>query len=350
MEIRKILVIRFRRVGDAVLGTVICSSVKKTFPDAQVDYVLNENIAPLFYHHPDIDNIITFSEEENQHSLRYIKRVWQVMRANKYDVIIDTRSTVRTLLFALFSLSTPFRIGLKKKYNFLLHNYRIDPHSDNTEDMILQNLLLLKPFEKVATVRYVSDFKLYVTEKEREDYRRYMAQQGIDFSLPVILVTVTARLVYKVWDKERMKDILNRIIKKYNAQIIFNFAGAEETVAKSIHKEMDFDSHVFTNVVAGTLRELSSLAVNCDFFFGNEGGPRHLSQALGVPAYAIYPPGVSKAIWLPVATDKYQGISPDDYADKEAQQKMNYTERFNLITVEDVWSSLDKMLRHYLKA
>ena len=59
-EINKIIVLRFRRVGDAVISTVLCSSLKKTFPKARIDYVLNENIAPLFENHPDIDKIIRF--------------------------------------------------------------------------------------------------------------------------------------------------------------------------------------------------------------------------------------------------------------------------------------------------
>lgn len=64
MIVKHILVIRFRRVGDAVLSTVICSSLKKTFPEARVDYVLNENIACLYEDHPDIDRTITFNDHE----------------------------------------------------------------------------------------------------------------------------------------------------------------------------------------------------------------------------------------------------------------------------------------------
>ena len=63
-QIDKILVIRFRRVGDAVLSSVLCSSLKQSFPQATIDYVLNEGIAPLFEKHPDIDHIIPFKESE----------------------------------------------------------------------------------------------------------------------------------------------------------------------------------------------------------------------------------------------------------------------------------------------
>lgn len=349
MKIKKILVIRFRRVGDSVLSVAICSSLRKSFPDAQIDYVLNENMASLYENHPDVDRVITFSNEENGHFRKYIARVWQVVRENKYDVIIDTRSTIRTLFFSLFSLSTPYRIGTRKKYNAFLHNYRIDNHKDDTTDMVQHNLMLLKPLEKEGIVRYCPHFRLYVSDQEKAVYKAYMEKEGIDFSRPVVLATVTARLAHKVWDKERMKEVLRRMIEHYHTQIIFNFAGNEEEFAVNIHREMGSDKNIFTNIKANSLRDLCALTMNCDFFFGNEGGPRHIAQALGVPSYAIFPPGILKAVWLPLEGDRYLGISPDDLCPAEEQSQMDYLQRFNLITVDKLWPELQKSLDKYLK-
>ena len=48
--IRKVLVVRFRRVGDAVVSSVICNTLRLNFPDAEIHYVLNEAIAPLCHY------------------------------------------------------------------------------------------------------------------------------------------------------------------------------------------------------------------------------------------------------------------------------------------------------------
>jgi heptosyltransferase-2 len=97
--------------------------LRKTFPEATIDYVLNEEIAPLFEHHPDIDRLITFKKEEMRDRSIYLKKVHQIMRDGQYDLIVDTRATVKTLWFSLFSLSTPYRIGKRKWYNLFFHNY-----------------------------------------------------------------------------------------------------------------------------------------------------------------------------------------------------------------------------------
>ena len=64
--IKRILIIRFRQIGDSILAIALCSTLKKSFPDAEIHFVLNKNIAPLYEGHPDIDKVITFDKNENK--------------------------------------------------------------------------------------------------------------------------------------------------------------------------------------------------------------------------------------------------------------------------------------------
>ena len=346
--IRKIIVLRFRRVGDAVLSSALCSSLRKTFPDARIDYVLNAEIAPLFENHPDIDRIISFEKEEMKDWKVYLKKVRQIMRTGKYDLIVDTRATVKTLWFSLFSLSSPYRIGKKKSYNRFIHNYRPDTQID--DDEIGCTLRLLSPLEKDFKVQYDRNFRVYVTPEEKESFHRIMHSEGIDFSKPVMICTVTARLTYKVWKMEYMKQLLQRIIDHYDVQLIFNYGGEEEeNAAIRLQQEMNNPPCIFTNIKAGSLRELAALIANSNFFFGNEGGPRHISQALNIPSFAIYPPGVGKKKWLPNACDRFQGIEPEDVSDKAKDEKLSYQEKFEFISVDEVWNRLQPMINQWLK-
>lgn len=60
----KILVVRFRQMDDAILTTVVLNSLKKSFPDCSIDFVLNDKICPLFEGHPSINRLIPFTDEE----------------------------------------------------------------------------------------------------------------------------------------------------------------------------------------------------------------------------------------------------------------------------------------------
>ncbi len=348
-KIKRVLVIRFRRVGDAVISTVICSTLKRTFPDAQIDYVLNEGIAPLFEHHPDINRLITFCENDMSGFGRYVKKVRNIVRDGNYDIIVDTRATVKTLWFSLFSLSTPYRLGRKKGYNCLLHNLRSDDHFENTDDEVIRTLRLLKPLEKYYPLKYVHDFKLYVTNEEKSAYHQYMINQGVSFDKPVIVCAVTTRVESKCWKKEYMQSILQKMIDQYDAQLIFNYAGDEKEYAENLFHQMNDHPNIFIHVEAKGLRQLSALMTQAGFFFGNEGGPRHISQAFEVPSFAIFSPSISKSVWLPNKNEHYQGIQFSDiYHSSETNDQLSDRQKFDMITDEVVWKRLEPMLNIFL--
>ena len=344
--VNKILVIRFRRIGDAVLSSAICSSLKKSFPSAEIHYVLNKNVAPLFENHPDIDKIISFSDHENNNIFSYLQKVWKITHANQYDIIVDCRSTIKSLLFTLFSMSTPYRLGIRKKYNLLSnHTIRTSDYESNVDRMVA----LLNPVEKELDLQLTKNFRLNITAEEQNSFRKYMIKEGIDFSKPVVVCTVAARIAHKTWNTDYMAEVLLRMIEKYDAQLIFNYVGDELMVAQSVKEKMGNPTQVFLNVEAKSLRELGALLTNADFFFGNEGGPRHISQALDIPSYAIYPPGISKKEWLPNASEKFQGIEVNDIMSDSEPGTLSYIDSFNTITPDVVCVRLFEMLNRYLK-
>lgn len=347
---KKILVIRFRRVGDSVISSTLCSSLKKSIPNSEIHYVLNEHIAPLFESHLAIDKLITFSNDDMSGFFSYMRKVRQLVKKEKYDIIIDTRSTMKTLPFSLFSLGTKYRIGRKKGYNYLIQNYRIDNHyKTDAQDIVETTLMLLDPLKKEFNIQYDPYFKLYYTEQERLTFRKYMEGQGIDFSKPVVVCAVTTRLLYKVWPMDKMREVLSMIIHKYgDVQLIFNYGDKiEKENVEKLHKELEHDKHIFTNIEANTLRELIAMLVNSSFFFGNEGGTRHISQALDMPSFAIYPPNIPLKHWLPNRSERFQGIELADINKSAAADKnLSYQQKMELIDVESVWEGLDKMLQN----
>ena len=344
--IKKVLIIRFRRIGDAVLSGAICTTLRKNFPEAQIHYVLYRPIDNLFENHPDIDRVIAFPSRENV--WKFLKRVRQLMREEKYDVIVDTRSTLKSLCISWFSLSTQFRIGTRKRYSVVAHNYRIANQKEEMSDEVTRNLLLLKPLEQVKPLEYISDFRLYVSPEESRAFRSYMEKEGIDFSKPIILCSPFTRVIGKEWDLKKMKEVLTLLVRTYNAQLIFNYNKLEKEIAFRLYEEMGRDKHLFIHVEADSLRKLSAMMLQVNFFFGNEGGPRHMAQALHLPGLAIYPPRVDKIKWLPGSDERYQGISPREFMTQEEWEQASEKEQFDQLTVERVWNRLRLMLDKFL--
>lgn len=332
-----ILVIRFRQMGDAILATPLFNTLRATFPDARIDLVLNERIAPLFEGHPSLNHIYTFTEEERHSLPTYLCKVWRTVHAVKYDVIIDMRSTINTQVFALFSITTPYRIGLSKTYTKIISNRIV--RSCRTGSMVDHNLDLAKPLASIRPLTIDRRITLPIRQEEVEAMRNYLGSMGVDFGKKLVMMGVTAKLNYKVWDEKRMTGIIDRFTAQYpNAQIIFNYApGQEEENSRRIYRNLKDNSRVLIDIQAKSPRELHAMAHLIDFYFGNEGGARHIVHAAGKPSFVICSPGSLKSIWIPQDNVPAGGISAGDIADTTG---MTAAEMYDSITQESVWEHL----------
>lgn len=203
--------------------------------------------------------------------------------------------------------------------------------------MIDHNLKLSYPLQRQGSWIEERNLSLSITEKEKQDFRSYMEQQGIDFSRPVMLIGVTAKLEHKTWSEDRMTETLRRFIAFYpDIQLIFNYApGQEAENARRIYEQLGCPPNVMMNVEAKSPRQLAAMAANCTAYFGNEGGARHIVHAMGRPSLVICSPGASKTTWLPQDTDILAiGIDAVSY---------------DLITVDKVWPELQRFCETILK-
>jgi len=345
----KFLVIRFRQMGDAVLATSLLNAIKLNFPESETDFVLNERIAPLFATHPAIDHLITFTDKERHSPIIYLRKIWRIMRRGKYDVIIDMRSTVNTLPFALFSPFSRYRIGIKKFYTSLAFNHRF-PECAPGMDMVTHDERLLSPLAKEKVLVPVNDISLHVTDDEMNAYRAYLERCGVDLTHPTLLCGVVSKLSYKSWNSDYMMDVLCRVLETFpELQLVFNYApGEEEAAAQALYRRMGSPENVFINVKAADMRQLVCLASSCNGFFGNEGGARHIAHAVGRPSLVVVSPAVDKTNWLPKNSVFARGISASDVVASEKLSHMSYSEKYSCITPDYVWAQLKEFISRYV--
>lgn len=341
-----ILILRFRQLGDIVLTTPLLTTLKRTFPGARVDIVLNERLAPLLQGHPDVDRIIPFSHSELHNLARYIPKVWRTMRSTRYDAIIDMRSTPQTLLFSLFSLRTPVRSGLgKRAYARLILTHTI-PTCRPCEQMVDHNLRFLSPLGQQQPLRLARRISLHISDEERDAFRAYMSARGIDFGRPILLAGVTAKLPDKRWRSNYVVDILGRLLSRLpEVQIVLNYApGREADDARAIHAALGNAPRVFIDIEAKGMRQFMAMASLCDAYFGNEGGARHVAHAFGKPTFAVCSPQANKGTWLPVDDPRHPSIASTDLATPEALAAMTHQQRYDLLTPDVVWQQLQPFI------
>ena len=342
----KILVVRFKQIGDSILASPICNTLKKSFPDSQIDYVVYEHISPIFKNHKYIDNVISITKEEQKNPFKYLLKVWKVTRT-KYDIVIDIMSTPKSEFFTFFSLGATYRIGRKKKYRGYTYTHKIEEPKD-AKDKVDKFLQMLKPLEEKYKLIYDNNYTLTISDEEKKYMKDKMKKAGIDFLKPVVACAINSRVPSKVYPIECMVEVISTLLKDLDIQIIFYYSPDEKEFAKNVHEKMlNNDRRIFSNIETSSIRELGMLFSNCDTFFGNEGGPRHLAQSLDIPSFAIFNPDSDKKEWIPNANDRHQGVEVRDIS--ENTENMTRDEKYRLITPEYVVSKIEEMFFKYVK-
>jgi len=337
----KILVVRFKQIGDSILASPICNTLKKSFPNSQVDYVVYEHITPLFENHPYIDNVISINKKEQKNIFQYIKKVREITKTN-YDIVIDIMSTPKSELFTLFSLKSKYRIGRYKKKRGFTYTHKIK-ETEDAKDKVDKFLKMLAPLEKEYNIVYDSDYIISISPQEKDYMKNKMIDAGIDFSRPIFICAINSRVERKVYPIENMVEVVKSVIKEFNAQVIFFYSPAEKEFALNAHKLLDSDKNIFSNVETKSIRELAMLIANCNMFFGNEGGPRHLAQSLNIPSFSIFCKHSKKKEWLSNSNEFHQGVEPKDFTNNP--DLLSDREAYDLIQPQYIFNKISQIYK-----
>ncbi len=347
----KILVIRLKQIGDALISLPVCKSLKKTFPDAQVDYLLYEHIAVLFHHHPAIDNVLVITPEERRRRWKYFKKMLAIRRA-RYDMIIDLMTVPVTVLTTRLS-GAKWQIGFDKgKWRSRLYNVQV-PHPEKSGSLDAK-LAILKgmPFP----VEIDRNFDVVLTPGEVSAMRKRMTATGIDLRKPILLFSPISRLDSKTWPEDYFVSLLDYCVSRFDAQAVLIWGPGERDGVQRLAERAQSQDRVFATIETADLRELAALAKNCVLFIGNDSGPRHVAEAVGIPTFTIFSPFTGKFAWIPHMGNRHRGVDMCDALDideqtwyERAQEFRSHGHRYyRKITPELVISKLQPMLQDFV--
>ncbi|MDA9031045.1 putative lipopolysaccharide heptosyltransferase III [Candidatus Pseudothioglobus singularis] len=118
----KILLLKFRNIGDVLLTTPLVKNIKNSYPNALIDFAVNKGTEHMITLNPNLNKIITYNREDIR-SLPFLKRIWreiQFVRSFKkenYDLVINLTDGDRGDIISWYSQAL-IRVGYKSKKSF----------------------------------------------------------------------------------------------------------------------------------------------------------------------------------------------------------------------------------------
>ncbi|GET26674.1 glycosyltransferase family 9 protein [Prolixibacter sp. NT017] len=292
----KILVIQQKRIGDVLLGTVICNQLRRMYPEAQIDYMVYAFTREMAENNPNIDNIIIFNDSDRKVG-NLLKFACKIRKA-KYDIVIDAYTKMDSWVTTRLS-GAKKRISYKKFGRGLYYNILVDKHSRPASiagPVIEERLALLEPLKKEG-IEYDPYPRLYLTDEEKAEGKQLLREAGVDLEKEIIVAGIYGSVENKTYPEDYMLEVIQHLMENYSAQIILNYFPNQKDAARAFAEKLGNPELVFSGLTGKSLRELAKIVTHADAYIGNDCGHTNLAKALEIPTFTIFSPFIARESW-----------------------------------------------------
>ena len=280
VEIKKILCIKPRGIGDIVLSTIILDNLLNHYPNAKIDYLTEHFAKHAVKNNPLVNKVLTM------HKTEFVLKVSWKIRKEKYNMVIDLWSNPRSAQITFLS-GVKFRVGYsyrgrKYAYNILGTSEKGEHHSAE------HNLELLKPLD----VEIISKNILYNVGNLEKLFAEDFFNENNLTNINVFGIIPSGGWDSKRCDKNKWVDICESAVQEFKCKILVLWGPGDESDAGFIKSNLGEDCLLAPK---STLPQMAALISRCKLVIANDSGPMHISAALGVSTLGIFGPTNPKA-------------------------------------------------------
>jgi ADP-heptose:LPS heptosyltransferase len=272
---RKILVIQLRRIGDVILTTPALAALRRRFPEATIDFLVEAPGAEALADNPNISEVLVYRAGGLLDWLGWIRMI----RRRRYDWVIDYMGNPRSAFITFFSAAAlragPSHVGHRWAYNHPL------VQSDKTCYAGLEKMKVLRT---LGIESGGADFmpKVYFPAEPAQANRIGLAP--------------ASRKVTRRWPAASYAALGRLLRERHGCRLLVFWGPGEKELAEEVARGIGEGAEITPETT--TLQAAARLMAGCRLIITNCSGSKHLASALGVPTLTIH--GSSDpASWTP---------------------------------------------------
>ena len=276
--VKHVLVVRLRSIGDTVLSTPSLVALRRFLPDAEIDILLEDWVAPVLDGFEGV-NVISVSTS-NAAKLKTAN----ILRSRKYDVAFNLHGGTTSSMFVRSS-GAKHRVGLSHYRYKRFYNHLYTSAADLWQQPKLhsaeQQLALLGLAGVPVDDRPKT--KLAVTDAALEKVRTTCGSGWFN-SRQFALLHPTTAFFTKQWSVENFART-SEFLAERGLHTVAISSKTEAATLSELKKRTSVPITTFDDL---TLPEITALASRASVFVGNDSGMAHIAAAVQTPSVVIF--------------------------------------------------------------
>lgn len=294
----KILIVRLSALGDIVHALPVLAAIKKARPDAQVDWLVEENYASILsiasgLHRRIIvrarksfatADTISFGGLRGYHAAA--KYLWN----QDYDVALDLQGLIKSAIWARISFADRV-VGfdapnLREPQAAFLYSETVTPAGPQASGPTGQQHIIHKNLSILSALKITHD-SADMPLAPQASGASTAAIEGAGGSRRYIVLNPGAAWSNKRWPPERFGALAAALRDRAGLPSLITWGPAERALAESVARA---SLGAATLAPATSVSDLAVLMREAALVVSGDTGPLHIAAAMGTPLVGLYGP------------------------------------------------------------
>ncbi|MGD2124490.1 MAG: lipopolysaccharide heptosyltransferase II [Desulfobacteraceae bacterium] len=293
-NLKSILIIKLSAIGDVVHTLPLLEVLRKNFPDARIDWLVEEEASQIIEGHEALNHLIVSQRKSWQKkllrpggqvsALKEIRRFLKELRSEAYDLVIDLQGLFKSGLLTGLSRGRRkigFTFGREGSSLFLTEK----PLAVNIDQHAIDRYMKAVEYLNCSKDSWKGHIPIRPSDKQPID--RHLDENGLS-GKGLVAINPMARWKTKLWEPQRFAALADRIQKELSCKVVFTGSGHDRL---AIDRIISYMKERPLNLAGKTgLRELAYLYSACPIAITTDTGPMHIAAAMGTSVVALFGP------------------------------------------------------------
>lgn len=287
---RRILLVKPSALGDVVHALPVAATLKRRYPQAALDWLVEEEAAEIVRGHPAIAELLVSARRRWQRELhrpatalaaaREMRGFAHELRRRRYDAVLDLQGLLRSAAYVL-STGAPIRVGFAE--------------GREGAPWVLTHRVVAPPQPVHAVERYLALAAAVGAAEPVREFRIALGPEDVaaaeaalrELPRPRVVLHAMARWRTKLWEASRWRELAAALAGE-GAGVLLVGGRGDAGVAEGICRGLG--PRVASAAGRLGLKGLAALLARAELLVCVDSGPMHMAAAARTPLVALFGP------------------------------------------------------------